>query len=185
MTIYLWNAVILDLWSTEAAAAQFHQCIVTNKCLFRQTFLIVFVWTLSARENTMKTCTAAVTCKHISRFNLRLRACVATTAMLSKSPRLWMHLCCCIICTQVRYRIAHSICPENEKWTLAGAASRSLRNFLSFLSSCRTRTTSFTFTQEQCGSTGAGYYVNAQPVSTLGPSLSRVRLIPHRAQSLS
>ena len=59
----------------------------------------------------MKTCTAAVTCKDISYLNLRLSAC---TEGLSKSLRLWMHLCCCMICIQVRYHIAHSLCPGNK-----------------------------------------------------------------------
>lgn len=62
----------------------------------------------------METCTAAVTCKDIPRLNLWLSACVATTAILSKSPRLWMHRCCCVIRMQVRYHIAHSICPGNK-----------------------------------------------------------------------
>lgn len=47
---YLWNVVILDLWSTEPAAARFHQCIITNWCLFWQTLLIAFTSPLSVED---------------------------------------------------------------------------------------------------------------------------------------
>lgn len=142
----------------------------TGACSGRRFSL--FSRRLSLLRIMVKTCSPAVPCKDISRLRLRLLVCVATAAILSKSPRLWMHLCCCIICMQVRYHIARFICPgkKNGVWQ---ARPQSLLE-TSFLSSW---TTSLTFTQEQCGSTGARYHVNAQPVFNTGPSLSRVILI--------
>lgn len=123
----------------------------TGACSGRH-FLIV---SLSLYDRfMMKTPTAAVTCEDIFHLNLRPWACVAATTMLSKSPRIFpdtqLHLSVC------RSDIQSLILSVLEiKMCLAGMASRSLRNLLSFLSSCLTRTTSLTFAQEQCGSTGA------------------------------
>lgn len=101
-------------WICEPAAAQFHQCIVTNRCLLWQTFRIVSV-SLCYRI-MMKTHTAAVTCEDIFHLNLRL---------VLQRPQCYPshHVFGCIFffytaasfCMQVRYPpIAHSFCPGNK-----------------------------------------------------------------------
>lgn len=168
-------------WICEAepAAAQFHQCIVTNRCLFWQTFLIVSV-SLCYRI-MMKARTAAVTCEDIFHLNLRpelvlqLQQCYQSLhASACICPDTQLHLSVC------RSDILSLILSVLEiKMCLAGMASRSLRNLLSFLSSCCTRTTSLTFAQEQCGSTGAStmWMHNLFPVFDMEPSLGCLILV--------
>lgn len=163
-------------WICEPAAAQFHQCIVTNRCLLWQTFRIVSV-SLCYRI-MMKTHTAAVTCEDIFHLNLRL---------VLQRPQCYPshHVFGCIFPdTQLHLSVCRSdillsliLSVLEIKMCLAGMASRSLRNLLSFLSSCRTRTTSLAFAQEQCGSTGASTMWVQFPVLDMEPSLSCLILV--------
>lgn len=104
---YLWNAVILDARSRLPPSSGVW--LPTGACSGRRASLF------PCRCRTMmETCSAAVTCEDI--FHLNLQA-VRFWCNIIKRQHIFgctfphAHIC---ICMQVRYHIAHSICPGNK-----------------------------------------------------------------------